>query len=278
VNIKEFPHFIELVQNEFPSELMKWITAKEEYFMLFEHDLESLKNNIDIRILRKTYDKNFTKVFNVLETIYEIHFGALLANHFDNLELTVSTSESSNKNFDFRVGFNDAKLNFEVKTRIDAFPFRGKKSRNSYLYFGRQETIDKKFKNQVNKGEPESNNLRQILSVAKDQLPDSGFNFIAIGQVFCHSDFTALYSLKNALFGDLVQRTFRRIPGTFINVRYENGIFYNNRFNKIVGVVWFRLKRNKSGLTYVTQIFFNGNCNEELDIELKKQLQSVFNT
>ncbi len=252
---KKIDYFQQLIDSYESPELAKWLAAQEQYFYLLNRDLKILLDNgITLSRLKEVYKDRFIKGNNLLETIYEIHFGSTLTKGFDNLHLNVTKSSQSNKDFDFQVKYKDAPINFEIKTRNDQFPFHGKK--DGPLYSDTQETVDRKYINQTNKGDPESNKLRDIFRKARQQLPENGLNFIVLGQIFAHSDKDALWALRNAIFGDVVSKCYRNPPKKLIPYRYENGIFCLENFRHIVGVIWFRIEPNIISQKEKIRIFF----------------------
>jgi len=273
---KKIDYFRQLIDSYESSELAKWIAAQEPYFYLLNRDLKLLiYHGTSLPRLKEVYKERFIKCNNVLETIYEIHFGAVLTKGFTNLHFKVPKSEQSNKDFDFQATYKNTSINFEIKTRIDLFPFHGE--HNGPIYHDSHETVDKKYINQVNKGDPESSVLRDIFQSAKQQLPNNGLNLIVLGQIFAHSDKTALWALKNAIFGDLVHRTYRKNPKKLNPYRYKNGIFYSKSFSHIAGVIWFRIIPNIKSQKEKIRIFFNKNYKYILDTNFKSNLEKIFN-
>ena len=278
----KFQNLYRILQIKFPIELKKWINVKKEYFILLEEDLENLlKKSVHIDVLRACYLSNFTKNFNILETIYEIHFGSLLTRICDSIELRVSKTRSKiGKNFDFKMKIANHSLNFEVETRKDLFPFRGEKIPGTPIFSDQRETVDQRLFDRINKGNPESNAIRDKISEGSMQLPDGGFNFVALGQIFVASKEIALWAVKNALYGDLYHVSEISAPKKLQARRLPNGLFSGlpefKKFNKLNGIIWFQLERVDENIHSNYHIFLNRYAKYEIPDVIKKAFKSIF--
>lgn len=271
-----------ILQNKFPTELKKWIINKEEYFILLEKDLRNiLKKSVHIDILHACYLSNFTKNFNILAKIYEIHFGSLLTRISDSIELRVPKTRSKiGKNFDFKITIANHSLNFEVETRKDLFPFRGKKIPDTPIFFDQKETLDQRLFDRINIGNPESNAIRDKISEASAQLPDGEFNFVALGQIFGASEEIALWAVTNALYGDLYHVSERSAPKKLLLRSLPNGLFSGlpefKKFNKLNGIIWFQLERIDKKIHSKYHMFLNRYAKYKIPDVIKKALKNIF--
>lgn len=278
----KFQNLHQILQIKFPTELKKWISAKEEYFILLEKDLENLlKKSVHIDVLHACYLSNFIKNFNILETIYEIHFGSFLTRISGSIELRVpKTRSKTGKNFDFKITIASHSLNFEVETRKDLFPFRGEKIAGTPIFYDQKETVDQRLFDRINRGNPESNAIRDKISEASTQLPDGGFNFVALGQIFGSSEEIAFWTVNNALYGDIYHVSERPAPKKLLPRRLPNGLFSGlpefKKFNKLNGVIWFQLERINKKIHSNYHMFLNRYAKYEIPDVIKKALKSIF--
>jgi len=225
-----------------------------------ETDLDLLiGSGINISELRRCYKAKFIGDSDILETIFEIHFGAVLSRIGSRLCFHPQKSEHSKKNYDFKIAIESVQLHFEMKTRKDMFPFTpGKREPEAN---GRRETVDRRFLGGTNDGTSESTILRGIIDKALIQLPDIGPNFVVIGQIYSHSIAEALKNIDMAIFGDIIHYTERGNPNGLLTGRLFNGIFNCDekagRYNKLNGIIWQYLEKNHGKLREYSHVFFN---------------------
>lgn len=278
-----FPILSDLINRDFPSRLLEWIEAKHEYFLLLEKDLTNLlRKSIRIDLLRNCYKDKFLKDCGVLETIYEIHFGSMLSKIADSISISIPRSPGEKTNFDFKAEIEAIPINIEVETRKDLFPFTGSRIENTEVYVAVRETVDKRLLNGKNVRTPESATIRTKIREAFNQLPDSGYNFVALGQVWAPRASLAARAVKDALYGDILIQAYKSAPGRIIKSRLPNGLFSINKDdqknNKLQGVIWFCLQEKDDEINEVSLMFINDNYRPRLPEHTLAALRDVFDT
>ncbi len=150
-----------------------------------------------------------------LDAVYEIHGASVLALRAASADIHVQTGMAAMTNFDVRVCLVGHAVNADCKTRHDVFPFnvprRDEGPDGVKGFFGVRAALDPHDSEALGipvtppPGEahwvptPEGTVIRQLLSAALNQLPNTGINLILVA--FCGFDsrpwavhFTALTS------------------------------------------------------------------------------------
>jgi hypothetical protein len=274
-----FKNLTNLIQKPFPQHLREWAEAQKPYFLLLEKDLARLVGGgISISELRTCYKIEFINDSNILETIFEIHLGAMLSRLGSRLDIHPQKSKQSKKNYDFKVTIGSVQLNFEMKTRKDMFPFTPGK--REPFACGRRETVDRRFLGGTNDGTSESTVIREIIEKALIQLPDIGPNFVVIGQIYTHTVKQALIDMNMAVFGDLAHYVERRNPDELLRRRLPNGIFNSDekadRYKKLNGVIWQYLEKNHGELEEYSCVFFNNAVSAKTPAHAEELIKQTF--
>ena len=235
---------------------VEYISERLAQYERLERDLTTLEAAAGQRALCKNYRWLLRDRNSFWTTLHEIHAIALVSRISSNVELKVPVGRFSNNDFDARAFIDGTFVNLECKTRKDEYPFNlppiSTEDRNHAvpIYSGSRATVDRndaailgvEFPEPVNDplfvSTPESTVVRQILfDAVRQQLPQSGCNLIALGQIDGMKRAT-----EQALFGSPIWGIKNR---QVFDVRTQTGAFCSGDsgapFRYLSGVLWFQL-------------------------------------
>jgi hypothetical protein len=262
--IHVFPTVAFVVGEQWLQQKRAWIEdyapPRRLWYEQLEKDLALISQKIDHKNLIPAYRSGLRDPNSFQKTLLEVHGAALLAASAISIQLHVPRSDGSGRNFDILANIEGHAINAECKTRKDDFPFNLPRQQGGPTeitgHFGRRATVDPHDAETLglpsrpapgdiySREIPESTTIRQIISDAQSQLPQSGINLILFGHVEGDQK-----QLERSLFGAEVLTIHKDIEKRKIIAKEWNltptGAFDAGQagepFRSVSGVLWFRL-------------------------------------
>jgi hypothetical protein len=186
-----------------------WLARRVSWFAQLEQDLAVLVAHVGMEKARSAYQHMLRDRRGIQKAIFEIHAAALFGTAGRLLDLHVPCAEGGGRDFDVLAEIAGQRVQTDSKTRKDSFPFNTRATgvaQGVSLHEAQRPIIDPhEYADQADadySSTPESTAIRQKLTEALIQLPTSGCNIIAWGQIEgwrC--------DMEDALFGPVRQRT-----------------------------------------------------------------------
>jgi hypothetical protein len=226
----------------------------------------------------------------VVQTIYEIHAAALLAEVATGFDVHVPRALGSAVNYDVAAEIAGTWVHADSKTRRDEFPFnlprRSEGPEGITGYFGSRATVDpleapylgigpdRHQGDPYHKATPEGSVVRDLMAQGLVQLPASGVKLVILGQIAGRQD-----HLERALYGPeivdvhpdpAVPAEWRRAPTGAFGPGEAGKAFVG-----LSGVMWTRLWRWDGPLGRAYRLYENPNAREPMPPDVSAALRGV---